>query len=36
MIQLVKHREYRRVSTVYIPMCYEEYVRDIYGRHEVC
>ena len=36
MIQLVKYREYRRVSTVYIPMYYEEYVRDIYGRHEVC
>jgi len=24
MIQLVKHKEYRRVSTVYIPMYYEE------------
>jgi len=36
MIQLVKRREYRRVSLVYIPMYHEEYVRDIYGRHEVC
>jgi len=36
MIQLVKRREYRRVSTVYIPMYHEEYVRDTYGRHEVC
>jgi len=23
MIQLVKHKEYRRVSTVYIPMYYK-------------
>jgi len=36
MIQLVKCREYRRVSTVYIPMYHKEYVRDTYGRHEVC
>jgi len=36
MIQLVKRREYRRVSTVYIPIYYEEYVRDTYCRHEVC
>jgi len=36
MIQLVKRREYRRVSTVYIPMYHKEYVRDIYGKHEVC
>jgi len=36
MIQLVKCREYRRVSTVYIPMYCEEYVRDTYGRHKIC
>jgi len=24
MIQLVKHKEYKRVSTVYIPMYHEE------------
>ena len=35
MIQLVKHREYKRVSTVYIPM-YHEVVMSTYGRHEVC
>ena len=36
MIQLVKCRKYRRVSTVYIPMYHEVVMREIYGRHEVC
>jgi len=36
MIQLVKCREYRRVSTVYIPMYHEVVIRRTYGRHEVC
>ena len=36
MIQLVKYREYSRVSTVYIPMYYEIVMRNTYGRHEVC
>ena len=36
MIQLVKRREYRRVSTIYIPIYHEEYVRNIYDRHKVC
>jgi len=36
MIQLVKYREYRRVSIVYISMYHEKYVRNIYGRHELC
>jgi len=35
MIQLVKCREYRRVSTVYIPMYHEVIMRRTYGRHEV-
>ena len=36
MIQLVKRKEYRRVSTVYIPMYHEEWMRNTCGRHEVC
>jgi len=36
MIQLVKHSEYRRVSTVYIPMYHEVVMRSTCGRHEVC
>jgi len=36
MIQLVKHKEYRRVSTVYIPMYHEVVIRRTYGKHEVC
>jgi len=35
MIQLVKHREYRRVSTIYIPIYHKEYVRNTYGKYEV-
>jgi len=35
MIQLVKCREYRRVSTVYISIYHEKYVRNTYDRHEV-
>ena len=33
---MVKHKEYRRVSTIYIPVYYEEWIRNICGRHEVC
>jgi len=36
MIQLVKHKKYKRVSTVYIPMYHEVEMRNTYGRHEVC
>ena len=36
MIQLVKRKEYRSVSTVYIPMYHKEYVRNTCGSHEVC
>ena len=36
MIQLVKRKDYRRVSTVYIPMYYEVVMRRTYGRHKVC
>jgi len=36
MIQLVKHREYRIVSTIYIPMYHEKYVRSTCGRYEIC
>ena len=36
MIQLVKCKEYRRVSTVYIPMYHEKWMRNTCGRHEVC
>ena len=36
MIQLVKHREYRRVSTVYIPMYHKVVIRSTCGRHKVC
>jgi len=36
MVQLVKHKEYRRVSTVYIPIYHEIVIRRTYGRHEVC
>ena len=36
MIQLVKRKEYRRVSTVYIPMYYVLRVRREQGRYEVC
>ena len=35
MIQLVKHKEYRRVSTVYIPMYYVLRMRKEQGRHKV-
>jgi len=36
MIQLVKHKEYRRVSTVYILIYHEVVMRRAYGRHEIC
>ena len=36
MIQLVKCREYRRVSIVYISMYHEVVMRRTCGRHEVC
>ena len=36
MIQLVKCKEYRRVSIVYIPIYHEVEIRSTYGRHEVC
>jgi len=36
MIQLVKHKKYKRVFTVYIPMYYEVGIRSTYGRHKVC
>jgi len=36
MIQLVKHKEYRRVSTVYIPMYHVLEMRKEQDRHEVC
>jgi len=36
MIQLVKRKEYRRVSTIYIPMYHEVVIRRTYDRHEVC
>ena len=36
MIQLVKHKEYRKVSTVYIPIHHEVVMRRTYGKHEVC
>jgi len=36
MIQLVKHKEYKRVFTIYIPMYYEVVIRRTYGRHKVC
>jgi len=35
MIQLVKHKEYRRVSTIYIPIYHEVGMRSTCGRHEV-
>jgi len=35
MIQLVKHKKYRRVFIVYIPMYYEIRIRSTHGRHEV-
>jgi len=35
MIQLVKCKEYRRVSTVYIPMYHVVEMRSAYGRHEI-
>jgi len=35
MIQLVKRREYRRVSTVYIPMYHEIVMRSTYDRHKI-
>ena len=35
MIQLVKYKEYRRVSTVYIPMYYMLGMRREQDRHEV-
>ena len=36
MIQLVERKEYRRVSTVYIPIYHKVEMRNTYGRHEVC
>jgi len=36
MIQLVKHKEYKRVSTIYIPMYHEVGIRSTCSRHEVC
>ena len=36
MIQLVKHKEYRRVSTIYIPMYHVLGMRRKQGRYEVC
>jgi len=36
MIQLVKCKEYRRVSTVYIPMYHVLEIRREQGRHEIC
>jgi len=36
MIQLVKHKEYRRVFIVYIPMYHVVEIRSAYGKHEVC
>jgi len=36
MIQLVKYKEYRRVSTVYIPMYHEVSMRNTCSRHELC
>ena len=36
MIQLVKRKEYRRVSTVYIPMYHVLGMRREQGRHKVC
>ena len=36
MIQLVKYKEYRKVSTVYIPMYHMLRIRRKQGRHEVC
>jgi len=35
MIQLVKRKEYRRVSTVYIPTYHEGCARNTCGRHDV-
>jgi len=35
MIQLVKHREYRRVFTIYISMYHEVEMRNIYDKHDV-
>jgi len=36
MIQLVKHKEYRRISTVYIPMYHEVEISNTCGKHKVC
>jgi len=36
MIQLVKRKEYRRVSTVYIPMYYKVRIKSICGKYEIC
>ena len=36
MIQLVKCKEYKRVSTIYIPMYHEVEMRNTCGKHEVC
>jgi len=36
MIQLVKYKEYRRVSTVYISLYYVIEMGSVYGKHEVC
>jgi len=35
MIQLVKHKKYKRVFTIYIPMYHEVGMRSTYDRHEV-
>ena len=36
MIQLIKCKEYRRVSTEYILMYHEVEISNTHGRHEVC
>ena len=36
MIQLVKRKKYRRVSTIYIFIYYEVVMRRTYSKHEVC
>jgi len=36
MIQLVKHKEYRRVFIVYIPIYHVVEMRSAYERYEVC
>jgi len=36
MIQLVKCKEYKRISTIYIPIYHKVEMSNIYGEHEVC